>query len=196
RLHFRSIVELFYGTWIQESVGRGGRIAGPCIKSTEVGINGFSAFTPAFWFCFLMHIGMAQYHDFSIVGGLWVIGHSTVEFGFEILDFFITLHQWGDHDVATVGDREIMGVWITCCNPHWWPRLLHRLWHGGRGGEIPVFPVVCVVAFPQPLYRWHQFPQIGTAVCCRKARCQPVEFELVRTACQTDFHTSIRDHIE
>jgi hypothetical protein len=42
-------------------------------------------------------------------GNLRVVRHGRVELPLEVGDFLVALHQRGDHDVAAVGDGEVVG---------------------------------------------------------------------------------------
>src|SRR5699024_1475285 len=107
----------FDWTWVQETIDWSGFISSPGIESSEILIDCLGALAPAFWVGCFMYVGVPQNHDFRIVCGLRVIGHRTIKFVFQVRYFFVTFEQRGNHNVAAVGDREVMRIGVTCCNP-------------------------------------------------------------------------------
>lgn len=110
---------------------------------------------------------------------LWMVRHGGVELPLEVDDFLVALHQRGDHDVAALRHREVVGGGVASGDPHGRCGPLHRLGHTGRCRELPDLAVVGVVALPERPDGRHEFTQVLSAVGGRHSVCQPVELELV-----------------
>src|SRR5690625_6354381 len=113
-----TFIKVFDGFWTEESVCRCRVIGTPGCESTEIFADCLSTCTPAFRFGLWVDVSVAQNHEFWVVSCLWVVGHGTVEFTFQVNDFIVVIHQWCDHNVAAVSNGEVMRIGVSCSNPH------------------------------------------------------------------------------
>ncbi|MNZ20819.1 hypothetical protein D3C78_378800 [compost metagenome] len=103
----RHLGELRFGAWLQEAVDRDRLVAEPGIEGAVEARNGLGADFPAIGLRRAVHVGVAQHHQLR-ARHLGVVVQRSLELVFQVQYFFITLHQRGDHHVATVFHRKVV----------------------------------------------------------------------------------------